>query len=128
MKSPQIGSFLPFFSIRALFFQRQILTCSDWPNHILKGTYGFVLMSRIYRLVLSFFFDTSFLKNRMSRAELFAQKSEPSLMLGSITSTYYICCRISDQILNRAAISGGSKEPLDFSNSSKEPLSWRCLC
>ena len=50
-------------------FQWQISTCSDWPNHILKGTYGFVLMSRIYRLVLPIFFDTSFLKNRTSRAE-----------------------------------------------------------
>ena len=90
LKSPQIGSFLPFFSVRALFFQRQILTCSDWPNHILKGTYGFVLMSRIYRLVLPIFFDTSFLKNRTSRAELFAKnpsraepKSEPSLGSGA---------------------------------------------
>ena len=52
-----------------IHFQRQISTCSDWPNHILKGTYGFVLMSRIYRLVLPIFFDTSFLKNRTSRAE-----------------------------------------------------------
>ena len=58
-------------------FQWQISTCSDWPNHILKGTYGFVLMSRIYRLVLPIFFDTSFLKNRTSRAELFGPKLEP---------------------------------------------------
>ena len=69
-------------------FQWQISTCSDWPNHILKGTYGFVLMSRIYRLVLPIFFDTSFLKNRTSRAELFAQTLEPNpsqaeLSLGS---------------------------------------------
>ena len=63
-------------------FQRQISTCSDWPNHILKGTYGFVLMSRIYRLVLPIFFDTSFLKNRTSRAEpsfLLKIRAEPSL-------------------------------------------------
>ena len=49
-------------------FQWQISTCSDWPNHILKGTYGFVLMSRIYRLVLSIFF----------RYQLFEKSHEPS--------------------------------------------------
>ena len=65
---PRFGFFYQFFDkkwhSRAIIekkndlliqFQRQISTCSDWPNHILKGTYGFVLMSRIYRLVLSIF-------------------------------------------------------------------------
>ena len=66
-------------------FQWQISTCSDWPNHILKGTYGFVLMSRIYRLVLPIFFDTSFLKNRTSRAfwSKARAKTEPSLGSGA---------------------------------------------
>ena len=37
------------------FFQRQISTCSKWPNHILKGTYRFVLMSRVHWCHKNFF-------------------------------------------------------------------------
>ena len=72
-------------------FQWQISTCSDWPNHILKGTYGFVLMSRIYRLVLPIFFDTSFLKNRTSRAfwSKARAKTEPSLGSGATLVSMY---------------------------------------
>ena len=31
-----------------IILQRQILTRCDSPNHMLKGTYGFVLMSRVH--------------------------------------------------------------------------------
>ena len=94
---PRFGFFWPIFwqkiSLYGYFrekndlliqFQWQISTCSDWPNHILKGNYGFVLMSTIYRLVLPIFFNTSFLKNRTSRAFCSKIRAEPRL--GSITN------------------------------------------
>ena len=96
-------------------FQRPILTYSDWPNHILKSTYGFVLISRIYRLVLPIFFDTSFLKNRTSRAEpsraepsraepsrafwsKARAKTEPSLGSGATLLYTYICIKCVQRI------------------------------